>query len=200
MIDALHPRALGYLRVSTADQRVDRQALGLRDYCDEMHVEYVSAAAKNRPVFDRVLARLRPGDTLLVWDLDRAFRSTLDAITTSEELRRRKIRLRIVRMNLDTSTAEGELFYTMMAAFAQFERRILSRRTREGIEAARSAGTILGRPCALDRDTVLDAHWYHTELRYPCRYLAFLLGVSRHTLARAFRREGLDYPLGGAPA
>lgn len=131
------PRAIGYLRVSTADQRLDRQDIGLREFCDEMHVETVSGAAKSRPVFDQVLRGLRPGDTLLVWDFDRAFRSTLDAIQTSERLMKRGVRLQILRMNLDTSTAEGEFFYTIMAAMAQFERRLLSRRTREGLEAAR---------------------------------------------------------------
>ncbi|MEM8554560.1 MAG: recombinase family protein, partial [Pseudomonadota bacterium] len=151
------PRAIGYLRVSTADQRMDRQDIGLRDFCDEMHVETVSGAAKTRPVFDQVLKRLRPGDTLLVWDFDRAFRSTLDAIQTSELLMKRGVRLQILRMNLDTSTAEGEFFYTIMAAMAQFERRLLSRRTREGLAAARAKGVKLGRPRRLETSEILAA-------------------------------------------
>lgn len=188
---------IGYLRVSTLDQSTDRQADGLRDLCDQLHLEQVSAVGR-RPVFDGVIADLRDGDTLLVWDLDRAFRSTLDAIMTADALRQRGVALRIVQLNIDTSTPEGEFFYTIVAACAQFERRILSRRTKEGMEAARRRGIAIGRPAAMDDQTVRDAHAWIVETGLPCRYVAALLGVSRVTLQRSFRRQGLPWPL--APA
>ena len=187
-------RKIGYLRVSTAEQRTDRQAFGLKGLCDELHVEYVSAVAGHRPVFESVMAKLSWGDTLMVWDLDRAFRSTIDALVTAETLRKRGVHLRIAKMNIDTGTEEGELFYTMIAAFARFERRMLARRTREGLAAARRNGTRLGRPPALDAETVTEAYVGYYRKGYPCRYIAFLLGVSRITLERAFHREGLSYP------
>ncbi|UWQ73604.1 recombinase family protein [Leisingera sp. M658] len=185
------PRTIAYLRVSTREQSTDRQAYGLRDLCDEFHIEYLSAGARHRPVFEATIARLNPGDTFLVWDLDRAFRSTIDALITADQLRARGIHLRIAQMSFDTATEEGELFYTLIAAFARFERRILARRTREGLAAAKANGKRLGRPRKLDKETVHLAHKDIAENGYPCRYVAHLLGVSRITLQRAIRREGL---------
>ena len=66
-------RRLGYLRVSTQEQRPDRQIDGLEAICDELHVECASAVSPKRPVYDAIVAMLEPGDTLVVWDLDRAF-------------------------------------------------------------------------------------------------------------------------------
>lgn len=104
-------RRIGYMRVSTPDQRLDRQCIGLQDSCDELYLEQLSAVAGRRPIFDEALSRLNAGDTFVVWDLDRAFRSTLDAILTAESLKARKVGMRIMSLNIDTSTPEGELFY-----------------------------------------------------------------------------------------
>lgn len=185
-------RRIAYMRVSTADQSTDRQALGLQDLCDEFYPESISAVAEKRPVFNEVLAMLQPGDTFVVWDLDRAFRSAIDALLTMEDLRAQGIHLHIVSMYLDTSTDEGELFYTILAGFAQYERRILSRRTREGIEAARRKGVQIGRPRLLDEETVRLAHHRIVEDGLPCRYVATLLEVNRMTLQRALKRYGLS--------
>lgn len=186
-------RRIAYMRVSTAAQSTDRQAFGLKDLCDDFRVEHISAVAQSRPVFNDVMAMLQPGDTFVVWDLDRAFRSTIDALTIMEGLRERGIHLHIVTMHLDTTTPEGELFYTVLAGFAQYERRIISRRTREGIEAARRKGKRIGRPPVLNDDTVRQAHLSIVEDGLPCRYVAALLGVSRMTLQRAFKRGGYTY-------
>ena len=184
-------RRIGYMRVSTTSQSTDRQALGLNQHCDELRFEHISATAKTRPVFEDVLSRLKNGDTFVVWDLDRAFRSTVDAILTAEKLRSRSIRFQIISMHVDTATPEGELFYTVMAGFAQYERRIISRRTREGMEAARRKGKRIGRPPLLSAQTVCEAYVWTTENNYPHRYVAALLGVSRITLQRSFKRHGL---------
>ena len=75
-----------------------------------------------------------------VWDLDRAFRSVVDALTEAEKLRQRGIHFRIASLHIDTSTPAGIFVYTMMSALAEFERRTLSQRTREGLAAARKRG------------------------------------------------------------
>ncbi len=186
-------RRLAYMRVSTPAQSTDRQTAGLQGMCDEFFIEHVSAVAQARPVFDTVLKTLRAGDTLVVWDLDRAFRSTIDALLTMEKLLARGINMHIVTMHLDTTTPEGELFYTILAGFAQYERRILSRRTKEGIEAARRKGKRIGRPPLLDLKTVQQAHHSITKEHHTCGHVARTLGVSRMTLQRAFRRYDLSY-------
>ena len=137
---------LGYLRVSTEEQRPDRQIDGMRPLCDELHIETCSAVANKRPVFDHILNTLKKGDTLVVWDVDRAFRSTVDAINYAEKLRERGIEFRIVSLGVDTSTADGMLVYTVVAALAEHERKRLSERTKQGLEAARRRGKRIGRP------------------------------------------------------
>lgn len=139
------PQRIGYMRVSTRDQREDRQAEGLHAVCDRLYLETISAAAAHRPVFQDVLARLRPGDTLVVWDFDRAFRSTLEALATAEGLRARGVFFRVVSLGIDTGTDEGELVCTMLAGIAQYERRLIARAPvrawkRPGTGAGRSAG------------------------------------------------------------
>lgn len=132
-------RKFGYVRVSTKDQNPDRQIDALRPLCDRLFIERCSAA-KHRPVFDKLLKLLKSGDTLVVWDLDRAFRSTIDALTHAEDLRNRDIAFQVVTLGFDTNTEDGRLFYTIVAAFAEHERRRLSRRTKEGLEVARRKG------------------------------------------------------------
>lgn len=183
------------MRVSTPAQFTDRQNLQLTEVCDEVHVEHVSAVAVMRPIFDAVVLALRPGDTLVVVDLDRAFRSAIDAIMTAQMLRERCVRFRVLSFPIDTASEEGELFFTILAAFAEFERKIIARRTKEGLDAARKRGVRLGRPAALDPDTIRDAHAWMEETGLPCAYVSALLGVSRLTLQRGFRRLGLAYPL-----
>lgn len=179
----------GYIRVSTKAQAPDRQIEALRAECDELHVEYVSAVADARPVFDSVVTGLLPGDSFVVMDLDRAFRSSIDAILTAETLRQNNVTFRILSMAIDTSTPEGELYYTIVAGYAQFERRIISRRTKEGLDAARARGVILGRKRKLTDEQIREAY-----LRLggeTCEGIAASLGVSRPTLQRGFRRLSL---------
>lgn len=187
------PRRLGYIRVSTRAQVPDRQIEALRSECDELYIEQVSAVADDRPVFESVLSRLTPGDSFVVMDLDRAFRSSIDAILTAEHLRQMGVAFRILSMAIDTSTPEGELYYTMIAGFAQFERRIISRRTREGLDAARARGVTLGRRPKLTDAEIRAAHRHLSTT--ACKEIASRLGVSRLTLQRGFHRLGLRYPI-----
>jgi DNA invertase Pin-like site-specific DNA recombinase len=114
--------------------------------CDELHIETLSATARRRPVYEAVMARLQPGDLFIIWDLDRAWRSAKDALNELDRLRGRGIDFLIANLDIDTTTPHGRLVYTIMGALAEFERATLSRRTKEGLEAARKRGKRLGRP------------------------------------------------------
>jgi DNA invertase Pin-like site-specific DNA recombinase len=180
-------RKIGYLRVSTAEQRPDRQIDGLRMICDELHIEKVSATNPHRPVYDRVLSLLRRGDQLVVWDLDRAFRSVIDALTEVEKLRKRGIEFQIATLKLDTSTPGGMFVYTMMSALAEFERRTLSQRTREGLAAARARGARLGRPPKLTEQHLQEAR-ARLEANETLTRIAEEFGVAPWSLSRALSR------------
>lgn len=184
---------IGYLRVSTQEQRPDRQIDGLCLLCDELHVEHVSAVGKARPVYERVIAALAPGDTLVVWDLDRAFRSVVDAVLEAEHLRVRGIMFEIVNLKVDTATPSGMLVYTVMSAFAEFERRMLAQRTREGIAAARQRGACIGRPRKLS-DEELHCARERVRQHESVKSVAADYGIAPWTLSRALRQASCDAP------
>lgn len=190
-------KKIGYIRVSTQDQRVDRQILGLQDVCSELHVEQLSAVSRHRPVYEAVLERLKPGDTLVVWDLDRAFRSVVDALQQIDALRARGIEFQIASLMVDTATPAGMLVYTVMSAFAEFERNTLAQRTREGLAAARRRGVRLGRPPKL---TVKQLAYARKRLSRPGVTRAAVaqeLGVAPWTLTRSLRRDVMTGAQGG---
>ena len=181
-------KKIAYLRVSTQEQRPDRQINGLQNLCDELHIETLSAVSARRPVFEHVIEKLKSGDSLVVWDLDRAFRSTIDAITTAEKLRERDIKFQIISLNIDTATPHGEFAYTIMAAAAQFERRLLCKRTKEGLDAARLRGVRLGRPPKLTPEQICDARDRIDRDLATLETLAVELGVSIWTIGRAIKK------------
>ncbi len=179
---------IGYLRVSTQEQCPDRQIDGLRGRCDELCLETLSAMSPKRPVYESVIGRLRPGDTLVVWDLDRAFRSVLDAVTQAERLRQNGVEFEIVSLQIDTATPAGMLVYTIMSAIAEFERRLLIQRTKEGLAAARRRGARLGRPRKLS-ETQLDHARRRLADNGSAAALAKEFGVAPWTLTRSLRRQ-----------
>ncbi len=181
-------KKIGYLRVSLENQKEDRQEDGLRDLCDEIYVEKISGASKKRPVFQQVINRLSPGDVMVVWDLDRAFRSTIDALLEVEKLRQRGIEFQVVNLNVDTSTPSGELIYTVMAAFAQFERKNLIKRTKEGMASARKRGVHIGRPYKLTLEEVILADSKFQSGESTVAELAAQFECSKDTLAQAIKR------------
>ena len=191
------PRRIGFVRVSTPSQLTDRQVIQLEECCDELRIEHTSAVAKERPVFDQLLQDLQSGDTLVVVDLDRAFRSAIDALLTAQNLRDRGIAFDMLTFPIDVHSDMGEVFYGILALFAQFERRIIRRRTKEGLQAARRRGVRLGRPTKLADTVIEDAYAWMLETGLPCRYVAALLDVPRLTLQRGFHRLGLKYPMEG---
>lgn len=180
-------RKIGYLRVSTVDQNLDRQVDGLRDLCDELHVETLSAVSRRRPVYEAVTAALRAGDIFVIWDLDRAYRSAKDALGELDALQQRGIHFHIAKLSIDTTTPTGRFLYTVMGGLAEFERLTLSQRTREGLLAARRRGSRLGRPPKLD-DHQLRLARERLSRGETITALARTFGVAPWTMTRALRR------------
>lgn len=180
-------RKIGYLRVSTVDQNPDRQVDGLRDLCDELYVETLSAVSRRRPVYEAVTAALRAGDIFVIWDLNRAYRSAKDALGELDALQQRGIHFHIAKLSIDTTTPTGRFLYTVMGGLAEFERLTLSQRTREGLLAARRRGSRLGRPPKLD-DHQLRLARERLSRGETITALARTFGVAPWTMTRALRR------------
>ncbi|MEM9422498.1 MAG: recombinase family protein [Pseudomonadota bacterium] len=174
---------LGYLRVSTKEQTPARQIDSLNEHCDELLIEEVSANCRKRPVFIAAQRRLRAGDALVILDLDRAFRSTLEALTVMYRLLDRDIGLEVLSLNINTATPEGELMYTITAAYARYEWRCLSRRTKQGMAAAQARGAKVGRRPALDMSECEEA-LFLMKCGMPISDVAARLGVGRSTMYR----------------
>lgn len=179
---------IGYLRVSTKTQRPDRQVNGLKDLCDKLYIEKLSAVADKRPVFEKVLRLLKSGDTLFVWDLDRAFRSTEDALFHEKDLRKRGIKFHAMNFEIDTITADGKYTYTVAAAAAERERKKISERTIEGLKAARLRGQRLGPPIKMTDAQVRSAKRRIEAKEVSVAEIAALNDVHPSTVSRSIKR------------
>lgn len=146
---------IGYARVSTGDQNLDLQKNALiRAECEQIFEDTASGKNAKRPGLRRAIRRLRPGDSLVVWKLDRLGRSVRDLITLVSELQERGIHFRSLTDSIDTSTPAGRFFFHVMSALAEMERELIVERTRAGLAAARDQGRIGGRRRVMTQEVV----------------------------------------------
>jgi DNA invertase Pin-like site-specific DNA recombinase len=185
---------IGLARVSTDAQDAQLQQDALAEAgCARIYVEKVSTrkAAAERPGLTAALDYLRPGDTLVVWKLDRLGRSVKDVLTIADDLHGRDIGVRILTGKLSGSyspTGEGKFFFTMMAAFAELERDIIHERTMAGLAAAKAQGRNGGRPTVMDADKLAAARARRARGESPTE-IARALGVSRASVYRHLGAE-----------
>lgn len=150
---------VGYARVSTDEQKLDLQIQALeRADCARIFLDQgISGSDFGRPGLDELLDSLVEGDTLVVWRLDRLGRSIGSLIDLMEKLSKDNIHLHSLTENIDTGSSGGRLVFHMMAALAEFERSLISERTRAGIAAARQNGKSIGRPPCLHGEKLNSA-------------------------------------------
>lgn len=177
---------IGYARVSTAGQLLDRQLRALTEAgCSRVFADQMSGRTAERPELTRCLDYLRPGDTLVVPSLDRLSRSLQDLIELVAQLRHAGVGFRSLHEALDTTTPGGRLVFHVFAALADFIRELIVEGTREGLDAARARGARLGRPPALTAEQVTHARDLLTNPKTTVASIARLLGVSRSTIYAA---------------
>ena len=143
---------IGYARVSTADQVMDLQIDALQKAgCFHIHEEPATSGAKKvRPVLDMAIKDLRPGDTLVVWRLDRLSRSIKDLYSRLEAIEAAGAGFRSLTEAFDFTTATGRLILGILAIMAEFERQLTIERTKAGMAVLRDKGHMLGAPKKLD--------------------------------------------------
>ena len=175
-----------YCRVSTQEQNLDLQLDAMKAAgIDPANIftDKVSGATKDRPQFNELLKRLRSGDTLTVWKLDRAGRNLKNLIELVEDLKRRGVNFVSLKEQIDTTTATGSLIFNMFAALAQFERDIISERTTAGLEAARARGRVGGRPSKDNAKIKAALSLYHAKT-HTIPEITKQTGISKSTLYR----------------
>jgi DNA invertase Pin-like site-specific DNA recombinase len=181
----------GYARVSTQDQHLHLQTDALKKAgCERLFTEKASAA-KERPVLSQLLETLEEGDTLIVWKMDRLARSLRDLINLVTSFKERGIKFTSLQDSIDTSTAQGRLFFNIMASLAEFERELIRERTHAGLSAARARGRRGGRPKGLSSSaykTALAAYSLYQDKELPVAAIMSQLGIgSRGTLYKYVR-------------
>lgn len=177
---------LGYARVSTQQQELDIQRHRLTEAgAIRIFEDVISGKIFKRKGLEELIAYARPRDLLCVVRLDRLGRSLKELLETVEYLKKHNIGLMSLEEKIDTSSAAGELVFHVFGAIAHFERRLISERTKEGINAARLKGKIPGRP-VLDKEK-LDAALRLIESGISPTNAAKQLQIGRSTLYREIR-------------
>jgi len=179
---------VGYARVSTEDQSLDLQLHALRQAgCQHIFSDYgVSGKGFDRPALKEALCAIQPGGMLVVWRLDRLGRSLPRLIELVDQLGRHGAEFRSLTENIDTTSSGGRLIFHIMGALAEFERALISERTKAGMEAARLRGRHLGRRRALNDADVLDAYTAVSNGKAPSA-VAARYGITIRTLRRYLR-------------
>lgn len=182
---------IGYARVSTTDQNIEAQTDALTAAgCERIFTDRASGKLASRPELDKVLEYLRAGDTLVITKLDRLGRSVRNLIDLVAELERRGVGLLVLHQAIDTSTPGGKLFFHIMSGIAEFERDLISERTRDGLEAARARGRKGGRRPALSAAQIEQARKMYAatgddgKRLHTMKEIAEVLRCSRATLYR----------------
>ena len=178
---------IGYVRVSTFDQNVDRQLDG--QSLDRIFTDKASGKDINRPELDAMLAFAREGDTVVVHSMDRLARNLDDLRKLVQSLTKRGVRIEFVKESLAFSGEDSpmaNLMLSVMGAFAEFERALIRERQREGIAVARQRGAYRGRKRSLSDKMVAELHRRVDDGERKA-VIARDLGISRETLYQYLR-------------
>lgn len=181
---------VGYVRVSTLDQNVDRQLEGVD--LDRSFTDRVSGKDTNRPELTALIAFVRDGDTVVVHSMDRLARNLDDLRRTVQALTAKEVRIEFVKEGL-TFTGEDSpmatLMLSVMGAFAEFERALLRERQREGITLAKQRGAYRGRKKSLSGEQVAELK-RRVAAGDPKSQLARDFGITRETVYQYLRGTG----------
>ncbi|TAL43754.1 MAG: recombinase family protein [Methylovulum sp.] len=189
---------VGYIRVSKTDgsqtlspQRDAMIAAGIEP--NRIYEDLASGRKDDRPGLTACLKALQPGNTLVVWKLDRLGRDLKHLVTTVDELRTRKVGLKVLAgagAQIDTTTSNGRLFFGIFAALAEFERELIVERTQAGLAAARARGRKGGRPRKMDRPTLKMAMTALADTNSNATDVAKRLGITTTTLYMYVNGDG----------
>lgn len=187
---------LGYARVSTEDQNLDRQIDQLKELgisIENIFTEKITGTKKDRPALSKLLDYARPNDTIVISDLTRISRSTKHLISLVDDLQNRGVNLKSLKESwLDTATAQGKLMFTIIAGLSQFERDLVSERTKEGLKSARARGRKGGRPHVKQENVAKALNLYDTHnvlIEDICR----MCNLSKNTLYNYIRKRKIKH-------
>lgn len=172
---------IGYARVSTIGQNLDSQLDALtRAGCIRIFTDKASGVAENRPEWTKLMDFLRPGDSVVVTELSRMTRSLMHLLQLVQEFETKDINLVSLRENIDTSTATGRAFLSIIGAINQMERELKAERAAAGREAAKARGKTGGRP-RIDPAKLEQARILYEHSKNSASKVCKTFGISRRT-------------------
>ena len=187
---------LGYVRVSKSDgsQLIDLQMDALlKAGVDPKYIyQHLASGRKDdRPGLNACLKALQPGNTLVVWKLDRLGRDMKHLVNLIDEMRHKKVGFKVISgAEIDTTTANGRLIFGIFAALAEFERELIRERTQAGLAAARARGRNGGRPRKMDEHTIKMAMAAMSDRNSVAHEVAKRLNVTTTTLYTYVNGDG----------
>ena len=185
---------VGYIRVSTFDQNLERQEITMKKLgAERVYREKISGISKERPKLEDMLEFIREGDELIIDSVCRLGRSTRDLLSIVDKLKEKKVRLISHKENLDSETTIGKFMLTMLSALAELERERILERTKEGIAVAKSQGKYKGRkPIQIDESKWTNRYeqWKNGEI--TAVQFRKEIGVSHDTFYRKVRQWEQD--------
>ena len=183
---------IGYARVSTVDQNLDRQLDSLNaNGSEKIFTEKVTGKKSDRPELLRMMEQLRDGDVVIISELTRLSRSTKDLFTIVEQIQSKGANIRSLKETwLDTTTPHGKLMFVIFAGLSQFEADLTAQRTREGLAAARARGRLGGRPKVTFDKTNMAMKMYDSG-DFTVAEICRSCNIGRTTLYRLLDTRGL---------
>lgn len=176
---------VGYARVSTPDQNLAIQLEALQQSgCTKIFQEIANGTRADRQGLTAALDYVRPGDTLVVWRLDRLGRSLGQLIVLMNTLHQRQIGFQSLVDVIDTTTTIGQFFFQITGAFAELERHLIRERTLAGLASARRRGRKGGRRKAIDAKTFEMALQLYEARKTSVQSICSRLGMARRTFYR----------------
>lgn len=173
---------IGYARVSSSSQNLDAQIDSLKHVgCEKVFTDKVSGTARERTGWTELMNYIRNGDMLVISELSRMSRSLSHLLEIVDDLKKRQVDLKSLRENIDTSTATGRAFLSIMGAVSQMELEIKAERAEAGRAAAKARGKSGGRP-RTDPDKLEQARILYKNSDKSARKVCELFGFSRRTL------------------
>ena len=186
----------GYARISTHEQNADMQIDQLQQAgCDEIFCDTASGTRTMRPALEQLLGKIRPGDVIVIWKLDRLGRSLRHLIELVNQLMEKNVGLKSLQDPVDTTNAQGRLIFNLFASLAEFERDLIVERTQAGLAAARARGRTGGRPQGLTdaaQRKAIAAEALYTRGDLSVNAIAENLGISKVTLYRYLKYRGVQ--------
>ena len=185
---------IGYARVSSVGQNLDSQMDALQKAgCSKIFTDKMTGSHMDRPGWDQLLEYVRPNDTLVVSELSRMTRSLMDLLTTAKLLEQQQVNLVSLRENIDTTSATGRCFLSMMGAIHQMERELRAERAAAGRTSAKARGKTGGRP-KTDLAKLENARILYENSDKTAAEVCEIIGVGRRKLFShiAEKRSGLS--------